>query len=85
MSAQDIWARKYHELWEKVEKNTKHSFCTALWKWLVILMLNLPGSCATDAQHRTLTLSAANLAKLACTLLFCLWMSFACMETAGMV
>ena len=25
MSAQDIWARKYHELWEKLEKNTKDS------------------------------------------------------------
>ena len=35
MSAQDIWARKYHELWEKLEKNTKDSFCTALWKWIV--------------------------------------------------
>ena len=35
MSAQDIWARKYHELWEKLEKNTKDSFCTAWWKWLV--------------------------------------------------
>ena len=42
MSAQDIWTRKYHELWEKLEKNTKHSFCTALWKWLV--MLNLFGN-----------------------------------------
>jgi len=36
MSASDIWARKYHELWEKLEKNTKDSFCTALWKWLVL-------------------------------------------------
>ncbi len=35
MSAQDIWLRKYHELWEKLEENTKSSFCTALWKWLV--------------------------------------------------
>ncbi len=35
MSAQDIWARKYHELWEKLESNTKDSFCTALWKWIV--------------------------------------------------
>jgi len=35
MTAQDIWARKYHELWEKLEKNTRDSFCTALWKWLV--------------------------------------------------
>jgi len=35
MSAQDIWLRKYHELWEKLEDNTKSSFCTALWKWLV--------------------------------------------------
>ncbi|KAL0032293.1 hypothetical protein WJX79_002910 [Trebouxia sp. C0005] len=34
MSAQDIWLRKYHELWEKLEENTKSSFCTALWKWL---------------------------------------------------
>ncbi|DBA96543.1 TPA: hypothetical protein ACH3X1_015415 [Trebouxia sp. C0004] len=34
MTAQDIWARKYHELWEKLEKNTRDSFCTALWKWL---------------------------------------------------
>ncbi|DBB08668.1 TPA: hypothetical protein ACH3X3_008204 [Trebouxia sp. C0006] len=42
MSAQDIWTRKYHELWEKLEKNTKHSFSTALWKWLV--MLNLSGN-----------------------------------------
>jgi len=44
MSAQDIWARKYHELWEKLEKNTKHSFCTAhaLWKWLVMLTYLLP-------------------------------------------
>ena len=23
MSAQDIWARKYHEPWEKLKKNTK--------------------------------------------------------------
>ncbi len=36
MTAQDIWARKYHELWENLEKNTKDSFCTALWKWLVV-------------------------------------------------
>ncbi len=35
MTAQDIWLRKYHELWEKLEENTKSSFCTALWKWLV--------------------------------------------------
>ena len=35
MSAQDIWLRKHHELWEKLEDNTKNSFCTALWKWLV--------------------------------------------------
>ena len=35
MSAQNIWRRKYHELWEKLEENTKSSFCTALWKWLV--------------------------------------------------
>ena len=35
MSSQDIWLRKYHELWEKLEENTKSSFCTALWKWLV--------------------------------------------------
>ncbi|KAL0043991.1 hypothetical protein WJX82_000104 [Trebouxia sp. C0006] len=34
MSAQDIWLRKYHELWGKLEENTKSSFCTALWKWL---------------------------------------------------
>ncbi|DBA81233.1 TPA: hypothetical protein ACH3X2_007046 [Trebouxia sp. C0005] len=34
MSAQDVWLRKYHELWEKLEENTKSSFCTALWKWL---------------------------------------------------
>ncbi|KAL0028847.1 hypothetical protein WJX77_000806 [Trebouxia sp. C0004] len=34
MTAQDIWLRKYHELWEKLEENTKSSFCTALWKWL---------------------------------------------------
>ena len=38
MSAQDIWARKYHKLWEKLEKNTKDSFCTALWKWIVSLV-----------------------------------------------
>lgn len=41
MSAPDIWARKYHELWEKLEKNTKDSFCTALWKWIVSLVKNL--------------------------------------------
>jgi len=36
MTGQDIWARKYHELWEKLGKKiTKDSFCTALWKWLV--------------------------------------------------
>ena len=35
MSAQDIWLRKHHELWEKLEDNTESSFCTALWKWLV--------------------------------------------------
>jgi len=35
MSAKDIWTRKYHELWEKLEKNTKDSFCTPLWKWIV--------------------------------------------------
>ncbi len=66
MSAQDIWARKYHELWEKLEKNTKHSFCTALWKWLV--MLNLPGNYATNAEHEALILRAAKLRK---TCLFC--------------
>jgi len=38
MSAQDIWARKYHELWEKLEKITKDSFCTDLWKWIVSLV-----------------------------------------------
>ena len=32
---QDIWACKYHKLWEKLEKNTRDPFCTALWKWLV--------------------------------------------------
>ncbi len=31
----DIWLRKYHELWEKLEVNTKISFSAALWKWLV--------------------------------------------------
>ncbi|KAL0039176.1 hypothetical protein WJX77_010424 [Trebouxia sp. C0004] len=35
MSAQDMWLRKHHELWEKLEDNTKSSICTALWKWLV--------------------------------------------------
>ena len=32
MSAQDIWARKYHELWEKLEKkfNTKDSLIVRL-------------------------------------------------------
>ena len=35
MSAQD---RKYHELWEKLEKITKDSFCTDLWKWIVSLV-----------------------------------------------
>ena len=64
MSAQDIWARKYHELWEKLEKNTKHSFCTALWKWLVIL--NLLGNYATNAEHEALILRATNYARLAC-------------------
>ncbi|DBA67959.1 TPA: hypothetical protein ACH3X2_013999 [Trebouxia sp. C0005] len=34
MSAQDTWLRKYHELWEKLDEDTKSSFCTALWKWL---------------------------------------------------
>ena len=59
MSAQDIWARKYHELWEKLEKKTKHSFCTALWNWLV--MLSLPGNYATNAKHDALILHAAGL------------------------
>ena len=35
MSGQDIWLRKYHELWEKLEENTQSSFCNVLWKWLV--------------------------------------------------
>ena len=35
ISAQDIWVRKYHELWEKLRKKTKDSLCTALWKWIV--------------------------------------------------
>jgi hypothetical protein len=35
MSAEDIWQRKFDELWLKLEKNTQDSFCTALWKWLV--------------------------------------------------
>ena len=34
-------ARKHHELWEKLEKNTKDSYCTALWKWIVSLVKNL--------------------------------------------
>ena len=38
MSAQDIWARKEHKLWEKLANNTKDSFCTALWKWVVSLV-----------------------------------------------
>ncbi len=37
MSSEDVWQRKYHELWEKLEDNTKSSFCTALWKWLVLM------------------------------------------------
>ncbi len=44
MSFQDIWLRKYHELWEKLEDNTKSSFCTALWKWLVIIMMHVSDS-----------------------------------------
>jgi len=44
MSSHDIWLRKYHELWEKLEDNTKSSFCTALWKWLVIIMIHVPDS-----------------------------------------
>ena len=39
-SAQDIWIRKYQELWEKLEETTKSSFCTALWKWLVLKTKN---------------------------------------------
>ena len=35
MIDQDTWLRKHHELWQKLEVNTKSSFCTALWKWLV--------------------------------------------------
>ena len=35
MSAEDIWQRKFDELWLKLEKNTQDSFCTALCKWLV--------------------------------------------------
>ncbi|DBA77040.1 TPA: hypothetical protein ACH3X1_009627 [Trebouxia sp. C0004] len=34
MSAEDIWQRKFDELWLKLEENTQDSFCTALWKWL---------------------------------------------------
>ena len=37
MSAEDMWTRKHHELWEKLEDNTQKSFCTALWKWLVVM------------------------------------------------
>ena len=33
-----VICRKYHELWEKLEKNTKDIFCTALWKWIVSLI-----------------------------------------------
>ncbi len=50
MSAQDIWARKYHELWEKLEKNTKDSFCTALWKWIVSVV-NQQCSLSDHAQQ----------------------------------
>ena len=50
MTAQDIWARKFHELWEKLEKNTRDSFCTALWKWLVrILQLLLLNQCKNSS------------------------------------
>ncbi len=38
MSAQDNWQRKHNELWEKLKDNTRSSFCTALWKWLVLYM-----------------------------------------------
>ncbi len=33
-----IWTRKHNELLEKLEDNTKKSFCTAIWKWLVIMI-----------------------------------------------
>ena len=53
MSAQDIWARKYHELWEKLEKHTKDSFCTALWKWIVSLVTQQcsPNDYAKPSHH----------------------------------
>ncbi len=56
MSAQDIWARKYHELWEKLEKNTKHSLHCA------VEVAGDADMFATDAQPAALTLSAADLA-----------------------
>ena len=33
MTAEDIWLRKYHELWEKLEENTKSSalLCGSGW------------------------------------------------------
>jgi len=63
MSAQDIWARKYHELWEKLEKNTKDSFCTALWKWLV-----LTGSAAIVMAIIAVWCIAVTLLRFACSL-----------------
>jgi len=50
MTAQDIWARKYHELWEKLEKNTRDSFCTALWKWLVRIN-RIPAAAARESEQ----------------------------------
>ena len=50
MTAQDISARKYHELWEKLEKNTRDSFCTALWKWLVRIYRN-PAAAARESEQ----------------------------------
>lgn len=44
MCSQDIWLRKYHELWEKLEDNTNSSFCNAVWKWLVIIMMHVSNS-----------------------------------------
>ncbi|DBB15863.1 TPA: hypothetical protein ACH3X3_004053 [Trebouxia sp. C0006] len=68
MSAQDIWTRKYHELWEKLEKNTKHSFSTALWKWLSReLQRGVPPPYGENFSRETLIRSASSKALAATT------------------
>jgi len=71
MSAQDTWLRKYHELWEKLEDNTKSSFCTALWKWLVLKTGHAMHTCTLKLAHASTRMVEGFLSSYACMQAWC--------------